>query len=1122
MATVVGQASRVNTSFTQSAVSLSKAAEPPKPPQNTASEVVEEDAMDVKEVKTLFTPYTAQCAWYAHPTLLVETTTSSYAKPVVDSRLLHKNIKYNKEVSRDQQDLVVLTMEAHMRGLGILIGDGTGVGKGREMAACIENTVSLYPETCKIVFVTASNHLINDFQRDLSDIGCKLQLRSLGDNWKKTDEKIKFRGILFVTYKLLARSQSAGTGKQKASRSRVDQIVEWLNSDSPQQTAGQAAAVAAVARGGKNGLIVFDEVHVAKTKTSATNKAVIRLQELLPNANVIYASATAMSSIDHLSPMYRLGIWGPGTAYENYKAFEEKWKNQTRSGLEIVSAELASRGLYVARRLSLEGAEFKTTCCDMTEEQLSLHSNLAKWWTELSLMDNVLAGKEARGKLWGDHLRFFKALLVAFRVEHCVDLSSTEIANGNSVVISLIGTGEAATKRAMDSDDSNDEEGIVALKHTMETIINYAIENYQGPSIPNRLYELKGEIETFDLPQSPLDLLIDRLSSLKNEKGENERVVELTGRTVVYRKDSQGKWTIMNRTKKGDGTKEINIRGCKLFQSGKARIAIISAAAGCGISLQNDKNGPDRRRIHIQMELAWAADQAMQMLGRTMRSRQHNAPMYIQFASPFAAEKRFAQTVAERAQRLGAATTADRRGSSSDRAFGSNLLVGSHASDAMHKMCSALARDASWPKWIQYEQDTETGNPTESWTNFSKGVVATLKGIGIDGDSPPTRLLGRLLGVELEESNKCMRIFESACLESLYQSMSEKSDKADLGVEDVCLGDKSQIISTSEGGLIQIATDIGLSFDEALNKGNNSPDTKFIFCTRIDRITQRRFTVLAQQLKAHVRITRPNGRVAIMHYADFKHLYNKFKRIKDPETDAEVEDYDLIRKTWTEEYDLCLTTCIHGSGCKIGKECTFGKRSVNTCLVKMPGALNSLRNYNGSRQIIRLSNESEADGGERCVAVRISNIKSPQSDLIEEDLLSEKRRNKQTQETVSEKKQKLFERMDKLEEDQAQKTKASSSASNCSFESNDSDDESEASNDDSDDYMEYPFAGVKRKKRDSSSSDASSSDEEEKIRRSNRQTKRSVPPSSDDESEHEHDADMDDVDNEDDSDDEEI
>lgn len=65
---------------------------------------------------------------------------------------------------------------------------------------------------------------------------------------------------------------------------------------------------------------IFDEAHRAKAacstlKPSKCGESVILLQNLHPNARVIYSSATGASEPYHLSYMTRLGLWGPDKKY---------------------------------------------------------------------------------------------------------------------------------------------------------------------------------------------------------------------------------------------------------------------------------------------------------------------------------------------------------------------------------------------------------------------------------------------------------------------------------------------------------------------------------------------------------------------------------------------------------------------------------------------------------------------------------------------------------------------------------------------------------------------------------------------------------------------------------------
>ena len=50
-------------------------------------------------------------------------------------------------------------------------------------------------------------------------------------------------------------------------------------------------------------------------------QAVIEIQRRLPNARVLYVSATGATESSNLGYMQRLGLWGPGTAFASRQSF---------------------------------------------------------------------------------------------------------------------------------------------------------------------------------------------------------------------------------------------------------------------------------------------------------------------------------------------------------------------------------------------------------------------------------------------------------------------------------------------------------------------------------------------------------------------------------------------------------------------------------------------------------------------------------------------------------------------------------------------------------------------------------------------------------------------------------
>ena len=75
----------------------------------------------------------------------------------------------------------------------------------------------------------------------------------------------------------------------------------------------------------------------ASTKVS---RAVRALQDKLPLSRVIYASATGVSEIKNMAYAERLGLWGAGTSFADFKTFADTLEKRGVGALELLALEL--------------------------------------------------------------------------------------------------------------------------------------------------------------------------------------------------------------------------------------------------------------------------------------------------------------------------------------------------------------------------------------------------------------------------------------------------------------------------------------------------------------------------------------------------------------------------------------------------------------------------------------------------------------------------------------------------------------------------------------------------------------------------------------------------------------
>jgi hypothetical protein len=658
-----------------------------------SSPTPEDDPDDSEPSGSLFVPYVPAkvTGGKAHPAVIVESASMAAVTPpdITYKPHLAPEIVGEGLLSDIQLERVIYAGQRHEQRLpdgsraGFFVGDGTGVGKGRVLAGIIADNWN--QDRQRAIWLSVNNDLLESARRDLTDLGlAKIQLARIND-YPPAGEISLPRGVIFSSYSSLI--AAAKTGEK-----RIDQIQRWLGSD---------------------GVVIFDEAHKAKNaladgrgEPTLTGQAVIDLQDPERNADyrVVYSSATGATDVRNMAYMTRLGLWGIGTSFPGgFQEFMQEIESGGVGAMEMVSRDMKALGMYLSGSISFgicprsgKAVEYRELIHRLTPQQREMYNRAADAWQ--SVLRNIDAALEvtnggprarasALNKFWGDHQRFFRQVICAFKVPSVIAETEAALSEGKSVVISLVGTGEARTKEQvakatasggmLEDLDFSPREVIAAMVDrgfptklyqdvtdpgTGKTI-QVPVRDGQGNTIQSKeALRMKQEVidglSALELPENPLDQLV-------NHFGERN-VAELTGRTRRLIRDSRGHVEYKKRNPEGVAMHRTNVHEMEQFQTGKKRVAIISDAAAMGISLHASNRAENRqRRVHVTLELGWSADKQMQTFGRTHRSNQTMPPEYVLLSTELGGEKRFSSTIARRLGSLGALTKGDRRSADS-------------------------------------------------------------------------------------------------------------------------------------------------------------------------------------------------------------------------------------------------------------------------------------------------------------------------------------------------------------------------------------------------------------------------------------------------------------------------
>ncbi len=670
---------------------------------------------------------------------------------------------------------------------GFFLGDGTGAGKGRQVAAIILD--QWLRGRRKHIWISKTETLLEDARRDWTAVGgLALDIQHL-NQWKLGIPVGAAEGVLFLTYATL-RSNRGDKG------TRLQQILEWVGDD-------------------YDGMVVFDEAHEMAGVAGGEGRfgtkdgsdqgiAGVRLQNLLPRARVLYVSATGASDVNNLAYATRLGLWGPGTAFADRRTFVDSLRRGGIAAMELIARDLKMQGLYVARALSFAGVEYDILEHRLTPDQIEVYDAYADAWaiihanlraaldatrvTDSFSNDTYNSGAKAAALsiFESTKQRFFCQLLIGMKLPSLIPAMHADLVRGESVVIQLVSTSEAMLNRALAALSVEERANLDIELSPREFVMSYLtaafpvrqMKTFVDDTGKTRSEPMSDEDGRPVFSQEALEMrdnLLEQLcalpivgSALDHIIGHfgTDAVAEVTGRSRRVIMDAHGRQRVESRSPR------TNLAETDAFMRGAKKILIFSDAGGTGRSYHASLTAENQsRRNHYLLEPGWRADAAIQGLGRTHRTHQATAPLFRPVSTDCRGERRFISTIARRLDSLGALTRGQRQ------TGGQGLF------DPRDNLESNYAKE-SLETWFRLLADGKLRSTTLDQFQKLTGLELEGEGGGLKEDLPPIqRWLNRILALRIALQNA---IFDEylGLIEARIEAARE-AGTLDLGVESI-------------------------------------------------------------------------------------------------------------------------------------------------------------------------------------------------------------------------------------------------------------------------------------------------------------------------------------------------
>ncbi|MBX3164677.1 MAG: strawberry notch C-terminal domain-containing protein [Bacteroidetes bacterium] len=596
-------------------------------------------------------------------------------------------------LSAEQTDAVAMAIyNVEAKGQGMIIGDQTGIGKGRIAAAMIRYAVQ---RGLKPIFITEKANLFSDIYRDLVAIGSPhLKPFIINGREAKTDIKDEDGNIVYQALSSAEQSSIFQSGEIPAHYDFV--VGTYSQFNSPDKKPEKPNFLRQIA---KDNLLIMDEAH---NSSGSSNTGAFMQYVVHECSGVVFLSATFAKRPDNM-PIYAMK-----TAISEANMTKDELVEAIQKGgvalQEILSSQLVAEGQMIRRERSFEGVEVNYISLDNYEVKhkqtadlitqalrdiIAFQSNFIDKQVEELDKVAVAEGKEIEiregtSQAGVDNLPYFSKvfnvinqMLFSIKAEAVAERTIQRLKEGKKPVIAFASTmgsfiEQMENEKGLpvgDGDLINNDFAEV-LRKGLSGVMRYTEKDVNGQSIfkeftlsdldeearkeYERILNNINQIST-GISISPIDLIIQKLESA------GYRVAEVTGRKFAVQPNAQGNKGLVTSRKRLTTNDAF-----RLFNNNEMDVLMINQSGSTGASahaIVTPKVPAEqvKQRVMIVLQAELDINTEVQKRGRINRTGQILKPIYDYVISAIPAEKRLMMMLQKKLKSLDANTTSNQK-----------------------------------------------------------------------------------------------------------------------------------------------------------------------------------------------------------------------------------------------------------------------------------------------------------------------------------------------------------------------------------------------------------------------------------------------------------------------------